>query len=491
MKAASLATPVLTSAGTISGAKTVGSVLTVTGVSYTGENATLTYRWTRNGANISKATNAKYVVRSADAGAQVARRTTVQNSIGSATGSTAAVTISLANPVLTSAGTISGAATVGSVLTVTGVSYTGENATLTYRWTRNGSDISGATNTTYVLQSADADAQVARRTTVQNSAGSAAGSTAAVTVSPTNPVLTSAGTISGAATVGSVLTVTGVSYTGENATLTYRWTRNGSDISGATSATYVLQSADAGAQVARRTTVQNSAGSAAGSTAAVTVSPINPVLTSAGTISGAATVGSVLTVTGVSYTGENATLTHRWTRNGSDISGATGATYLLKSADAGTNVARRTIVTNSAGSDNDTTTGVSVTAFASAVQWNPLEKTSNTNITTGTQVTTGTTGTPINALGGCRADRYLVSATSLGGARPSSGKVYFEVSFPGGTVVDATAYVGLCHFDCNMNPSPTRSPTRRSPSSGSTAASRRPPASATALPTWRTARPAT
>ena len=86
------------------------------------------------------------------------------------------------------------------------------------------------------------------------------------------PVITSAGTISGTATVGGSLSVTGFSATGDPMpTLTYQWLRNGASIAGATSAAYTLVSADEGASISRRTTATNTAGSVSAGTPPVTV----------------------------------------------------------------------------------------------------------------------------------------------------------------------------------------------------------------------------
>jgi hypothetical protein len=85
--------PSVASPGSVSGQKMVGSALSVAGAAYTGNNLLTSYQWTRNGVNIPGATQASYVPQIADIGKTVARRVTVANGGGSATGSTAGVTI--------------------------------------------------------------------------------------------------------------------------------------------------------------------------------------------------------------------------------------------------------------------------------------------------------------------------------------------------------------------------------------------------------------
>ena len=76
--------------------------------------------------------------------------------------------------------------------------------------------------------------------------------------------------ISGTATVGQVLTTSNGTWAGFPApTFTYQWKRGGTAISGATSQSYLLVSADAGAMISVDVTATNSAGNATATAAAV------------------------------------------------------------------------------------------------------------------------------------------------------------------------------------------------------------------------------
>lgn len=85
--------PEVSAPGTIGGATRVGAALRVTGAAWRGTAPVLAYQWTRNGADIPGATETAYVPATADIGAQVARRMTVSNGLGAATGATPAVTV--------------------------------------------------------------------------------------------------------------------------------------------------------------------------------------------------------------------------------------------------------------------------------------------------------------------------------------------------------------------------------------------------------------
>jgi hypothetical protein len=324
----------LTPVPAISGSAQVGAQLTaVPGVWDSG--VTFTYQWLRNGSIISGATGASYGLTLADAGEGISVRVT-----GSKTGfNPVTVTSSVSgvarqNLVLTPVPTISGSAQVGNKLTiVTGVWDSGVK--LTCIWLRNGSSFKDSTCSSYVLTLADAGQSISVRII-----GSKTGfnsvtvtSSALSSVSLQNLILTPTPTISGSAQRYEQLTaVPGVWDSG--VTLSYQWLRNGSIISGATGASYVLTLADAGQSISVQVT-----GSKAGFKAVTANSILIPVagsltLTSVPTISGSVQVGAQLTaVPGVWDSG--VTFSYQWLRNGSIISGATGAIYGLTLADAG------------------------------------------------------------------------------------------------------------------------------------------------------------
>ncbi|GAD22908.1 IPTL-CTERM sorting domain-containing protein [Acidovorax sp. MR-S7] len=246
---------------------------------------------------------------------------------------------------------ISGTPAQGQALTGT-YTYTGGDGgstpgASTFQWRRDGSDITGATASTYTPVAADAG-QTLTFCVTPVSPGGAAGaqvcSQPTATV-PANAAPTASGVaISGTATVGQQLTG---SYTYADAegdpqgASTFQWKRGGSDIAGANGSTYTPVAADVGHTLAFCVTPVTSAGALGAQqcsqpTAAV---PANAAPTASGVaISGTATVGQQLTG---SYTYADAegdpqgASTFQWKRGGSDIAGANGSAYLLVAADAG------------------------------------------------------------------------------------------------------------------------------------------------------------
>jgi hypothetical protein len=89
--------------------------------------------------------------------------------------------------------------------------------------------------------------------------------------------------------------------------------------------------------------------------AAALVAPVNTILP---VISGATTTGSTLTTTNGTWTGAPTGYTYQWKRNGTNISGATAAAYLLVFADLTTTITATVTATNGIGSTSATATGV-------------------------------------------------------------------------------------------------------------------------------------
>src|SRR6266480_3907733 len=147
-------------------------------------------------------------------------------------------------------------------------------APLSYQWQKNGTAISGATSASYTTPAtASADNGALFRVVVSNSVGSVTSSAATLTVNAAAvaPSITTQ-PASQTVTVGQTATFMVVA-TG-TAPLSYQWQKNGTAISGATSASYTTPattSADNGALF--RVMISNSVGSVTSNTATLTVNP--------------------------------------------------------------------------------------------------------------------------------------------------------------------------------------------------------------------------
>ena len=112
------------------------------------------------------------------------------------------------------------------------------SATLTYQWQKNGTDISGATASTYTIPATSiGDSGAKFLVVVSNSAGKATSNPAILTVTaaPVQPTITtqpSSQTAAKGKTASFSVVATGTD------PLTYQWKKNGTDIAGATASTY-------------------------------------------------------------------------------------------------------------------------------------------------------------------------------------------------------------------------------------------------------------
>jgi hypothetical protein len=146
------------------------------------------------------------------------------------------------------------------------------SAPITYQWQKNAATISGATAASYTTPpAAVADSGAMFSVVVSNAMGSVASNAAKLTVNAANaaPTIT---TQPASQTVAAGQTATFTVVASGAATLTYQWQKNGTNIAGATSASYttpVTTIADSGEQF--QVTVSNAQGSVVSASATLTV----------------------------------------------------------------------------------------------------------------------------------------------------------------------------------------------------------------------------
>ena len=212
-----------------------------------------------------------------------------------------------------------------------------------YQWKRNGTDISGATSSTYTLIQDDVGNQITVTVTYTDDQGT----TETLTSEPTSAVAnvndnpTGSVTIDGVTTENTILTAV-TSSIGDVDGLgdfTYQWKRDGSDISGETSSTYTLVQADVGNEITVTVTYTDGQGTTENVTSAPTsaVANVNDDPTGSVTISGTAAQNETLTAitTTIGDVDGLGDFTYQWKRDGSDITGATNSTYTLTNDDVG------------------------------------------------------------------------------------------------------------------------------------------------------------
>jgi hypothetical protein len=166
---------------TISGTATEGQTLTAGNGTWTNSPSGYTYQWTRDGSNIGSATSSTYLLVEADVGTLIRVVVTASNANGAGPPATSLPTAAIAagDPTYTSGAGITGTPTVGQTLTAATGTWTG-SPSYTYQWQRNGSNIGGATSSTYTLQVADEATNVRVVITGTNVFGAASTTTSTV-----------------------------------------------------------------------------------------------------------------------------------------------------------------------------------------------------------------------------------------------------------------------------------------------------------------------
>ena len=298
--------------------------------------------------------------------------------------------IPVTNSPATGAPVISGTAQVGETLTVdtTGISDSDgtDNATFSFQWLADDSDIAGATGSSYTLTDTDEDKAIKVRVSFTDDAGNdeslASAATDAVAAPPNSPA-TGAPTISGTAQVGETLTAgtSGIADDDglDDATFSYQWLADDTDIAGATGSSYILTDSSEGKAIRVRVSFTDDGGSdeslTSVATGVVEAAPTtNNPATGAPTISGTVQVGETLTAgtSGISDTDgmENATFTFQWQAGDADISSATGSSYTLLDTDEGKAVKVQVSFTDDAGNDESVTSAATAAVEAAPPQNN-------------------------------------------------------------------------------------------------------------------------
>lgn len=121
--------------------------------------------------------------------------------------------------------------------------------------------------------------------------------------------------------------------------------------------------------------------------------PANTVLP---VVSGITTVGQTLSTTDGTWANTPTNFSYQWKRNGANIGGATGNTYVIQAADANTTLTVTVTATNAAGSTSATSAGTSIelvlNSLVSEYRFNDGSGTTLTDYVTGYNGTLGTGG---------------------------------------------------------------------------------------------------
>ena len=431
---------------TITGTATQGQTLTATnnitdadGIPVAPAAGAISYQWQADGVDITGATTDIYTLTQAEVGKAITAKAIYTDLLGTPENVTSQATGLVANINDAPAGTvtISGIATQGQTLTATnnitdadGIPVAPAAGAISYQWQADGVDITGATTDTYTLTQAEVGKAITAKAiytdllgTPENVTSQATGLVANVNDAPVGTVL-----ISGTAASGQTLTASNNLTDADGlGTVSYQWYAGGNAIQGATAASYVLQQGDIGKTITVTASYTDQLGTPENvtslATAAVTGNPNNNLPTGSVTITNTAQQGNTLTAhnTLADADGMPASgVTYQWMANGTNIAGATAATYKLTQAEVGKLITVKASYVDVLGTPEQVTSA----ATTPVVNVNDLPTGSVTITGTATQGQTliaGNTITDADGLPGAGVNyQWYANGTAISGATAST-----------------------------------------------------------------------
>ena len=284
--------------------------------------APLSYRWLKNSAAIANGTKYSGVssnvltvatVATVDAGNY---SVIITNLAGSVTSSVAPLTVVSSPAITTPPASLTVVAGTGASFTVTAAGST----PLIYQWLKNGTpladggNVTGSATANLNLSAVSAGDAAGYSVIVSNSLGSATSPAATLTVLIPPAIVTPPASMTAIAGSNVSFTVTASG----TAPLNFQWRKNGTAISGATSATLSLASVSAADAANYSVTVTNTAGSATSGNATLTV--LGPPAITSQPANATVVLGNPVSFTVTA--GGTAPLSFQWLKNGVAIPNA-------------------------------------------------------------------------------------------------------------------------------------------------------------------------
>jgi hypothetical protein len=310
--------------------------------------------------------------------------------------------------------------------------------TLTYQWRRNGSDILGATASSYSIASVTLADSGTYDVLVTGGCGTATSAGAFLNVQP--PTVIGTGPVSQTVCQG---TNASFSVAATGLALTYQWRKdgnplsNGGNILGATSAALSITGVGAGDAASYDVQVTGTCGTTQTSSAAtLTVNPTTAINTQPTSQTACAGTGVTFSVGAV-----GASLSYQWEKDGNPIGGATSATYTIASLVVGDQGDYTVVVTGACGTPIESSVATLTVNASTAIGTQPASQT----VCAGTPVTLSVTATGAGLtyqwkkggtdISGETGSSYTIASAVVG----DSGNFTVEVIGTCGTVLSSVA----------------------------------------------------
>ena len=363
------------------------------------------------------------------AGTKVSTATNGGSSAFSAATEDASITVTAVNDAPSGAPVVTGTASEDQTLTANTASIADADGlgAFSYQWQRNGSNIAGATASTYLLGDADVGTNIRVVVSYTDARGTAESLTSAAAgpIANVNDAPSGAPVVIGTATEDQTLTANTASIADADGlgAFSYQWQRNGANVVGATASSYLLGDADVGTNIRVVVSYTDARGTAENLTSAAVgpVVNVNDAPSGAPVVAGTAIEDQTLTANTASIADADGlgAFGYQWQRNGSNVAGATASTYTLGDADVGASI--RVVVSYIDGNG----TAESLTSAAVGPIANVNDAPSGTPVVTGTATEDQTLAADTSAIAdtdglGSFSYQWQRNGVAIGGATGST-----------------------------------------------------------------------
>lgn len=425
--------PSVTIAAVPSGPICAGTSVTFTATPTNG-GTTPTYQWQINGTNVGGATSTTFTTTTLANGDIVTVVMTSNATCATpATVTSSGITMTVNPIVVPSVSIVSTGSTIcaGDPVTFTATPTNG-GTTPTYQWQLNGTNIGGATSSTYTsstLVNGDIITVIMTSNAPCASPTTATSNPITITVSASVPASVSITSTGATICAGDPVTFT-ASPTNGGATPTYQWQLNGTNIGGATSSTYTSSTLVNGdiITVIMTSSLSCATGSPATSNAiTITVVASVPASVSISAVPSTTICAGDLVVFTATPTNGGATPTYQWQINGTNVGGATSSSFST------TTLANGDVVNVIMTSSSSCATGSPATSNSITITVNPSVTASVSIVGAPTTICVGDpvtfTATPTN--GGTPSYQWQVNGTNTG----TNSATYTTTGLSNGDVV--------------------------------------------------------
>jgi hypothetical protein len=286
----------------------------------------LSYQWKKAGNNIAGATNSTYTINNIAASDAANYSVEVTGTCGTIASNAVALTLNTPTSITTQPTALVQCAGTNASFSVVAAG----TGTLSYQWKKGGNAISGATNAAYTINNINATDAGNFTVDVIGLCGTLTSNSVSLTVNPVTAITTQPVAVTQCAGTNATFWVVGTG----TGTLTYQWKKAGSNIAGATNASFTINSISTADAANYSVEVSSTCGSLNSNGVALTVQPATTITTQP--VASTTCVGGSVTFSVTAF--GQGTLTYQWKKGGSNISTATNSTYTINNvsiADAG------------------------------------------------------------------------------------------------------------------------------------------------------------